>query len=144
MSYKSSWDSMASEHAAAWVVRDIFQRLCVCFVKCQPLSPAIVYPFTCFISVFSLPELLLCPNNLNRFCLSAQIVTLKQQIPLEQQKTTWRPVLQRNCCSDFSTETFEGISSWLSLVKMLFFFSAFLSVRGWPSEQRGGRGEPSE
>lgn len=58
--------------------------------------------------------------------------------PLRQHKTTWQLVLQRNCAGHFSDMAFEGISSWLSLVKMLFFQLSYQCGR-WPSERHGGR-----
>lgn len=112
----------------------------VCFVTCQLLSPAIVYQFLWLILVLS--GFLLHRNNLNQFCLSARHPaneTLQPQIPLQQHKATWQFVLRRKCASHFSDMAFEGISSWLSLVKMLFFQLSY-QWGGWPSGLCAGKG----
>lgn len=59
--------------------------------------------------------------------------------PLQQHKATWQVVLQRKCAGHFSDMAFEGISSWLSLVKM-FLFQFSYQCGGWPSQLCGGRG----
>lgn len=101
----------------------------------------------CFINFygsFCTLWLLLCWNNLNQFCLSTRHPaneTLQQQTPLQQQrKTPWQLVLQLDCARHFSDMAFEGINSWLSLVKMLFFQLSYQCGEIWPSELCGRRG----
>lgn len=88
--------------------------------------------------------LFLCWNNLNQFYLSTRLLaneTLQQQIPLQQQhKAPRQLVLQLDCASHLSDMAFEGINSWLSLVKMLFFQLSYQCGGMWPSELCGGRG----
>lgn len=112
----------------------------VCFMKCQLLSSAIVYQFLWLILLLS--GLLSCRNSLNQFCLSAwhpANVTLQQQIPPPATQNHLTACITAKLC-----QPLLGHGIWRNKQLIITcenaFLSAFLSVWGWPSELRGGRG----
>lgn len=101
-------------------------RKSVCFVKCQPLSSAIVY------QLFTAHFGALRRNSLNQLCLSARHHvngTLQQQIPLRQHKNHLTACITARLC-----QPLLGHGIWrnkqLIITRQNAFLSAFLSVWG--------------
>lgn len=134
------WVWLRHTNTSAWITADIFQRICL--FRDMP-TPSFIHCLSSFMPHFGAlwaPFMLKQPQSI---LLSARTPCewnlTAANPPSSKTKTTWQLVLQRNCASHFSDMAFEGISSWLSLARMLFFQLSY-QCGGWPSEPCDGRG----